>query len=202
MHLADGVLSMPAVTVTSVVAGGLLIYSLKGIKEEEIPKISLLTAAFFVLALISIPVGPSSIHPMLAGLLGIFLGRRSIIAVFIGLLLQALLFQHGGITTLGANTLLIGVPALFCAAMYRGLQTKLSRRFLLSGIIGTIGVIGTVLLLIVTLLFSDARYGEGFFSVIHLLIVGHIPLMIIEFFLTGFAVAFILRVRPNILQQV
>ncbi|WP_244269516.1 energy-coupling factor ABC transporter permease [Natronincola ferrireducens] len=45
-----------------------------------------MTAAF---SLISIPVAPSSIHPLLGGLLGIIVGKRNTIAVFIGLLLQS-----------------------------------------------------------------------------------------------------------------
>lgn len=83
MHLSDGVLTMPVVAATNVVAGGLIVYSLKTIIQEHIPKISLMTATFFVLSLITIPIEPSSVHPLLCGLLGIMLGWQSPIAIFI-----------------------------------------------------------------------------------------------------------------------
>lgn len=199
MHLSDGVLSMPVVIGTTAVAAGLLVYSVKGMKEEEIPLVSIMTATFFTLALISIPIGPSSVHPLLGGLLGIVLGRRSVLALVIGLFLQAMLFQHGGLTTIGINTLLIGIPALISHGLF--VKWKDARHsFAVYGFIGGLGVILSVVLLIGVLLLTDSRFGEGAFSVVNLLVLGHLPLVGIEFLLTGFAVSFILRVRPAMLQ--
>lgn len=200
MHLADGVISMPVVIGTSIAAAGLVTYSVHQMREEEIPKVSLMTATFFVLALISVPIGPSSAHPLLGGLLGIVLGKRSPLAIFIGLLLQAMIFQHGGLTTLGINTLLIGIPAIVAWKLYTGLE-KRANSFLVGGILGSLGVLLSVALLVVTLLLTDSSFGEGAFSVVNLLLLGHLPIFIIEFFLTGFALAFILRVRPNLIGQ-
>ncbi|AKL97238.1 cobalamin (vitamin B12) biosynthesis CbiM protein CbiM [Clostridium aceticum] len=198
MHLSDGVLSLPAVTVTSIAAGGMLLHSMKGIKEEEIAKISLMTATFFTFSLISIPIGPSSVHPLLAGLLGIVLGRRSSIAIFVGLLLQALFFQHGGLTTLGMNTLLIALPAMVSFKIFSLYSKKISV-YILGSFIGSFATVLSVLLLVVVLFFSNATYSEGFLSVINLLVLSHLPLLVIEGFLTAFAVGFIHRIRPNML---
>ena len=112
MHVADGVLNLSVAITTTAGAIGLLAYSIKGTKEKEIPAISLLASAFFVVSLINIPIGPTSIHPLLGGFLGLVLGRRAPFAIFIGLILQAILFQHGGISTFGANMLLMSIPAL------------------------------------------------------------------------------------------
>ena len=199
MHLADGVLSIPVAVSSYAVTAGLLAYSIKGMQEKEIPKVSLMTGGFFAISLISIPVGPSSIHPLLVGLLGIILGRRAPVAIFVGLLLQAVLFQHGGLTTLGANTMMLALPALVIYHIFKKTGTKMLWS---QGLIaGGAGVAGAVILLIVVLFFSDQRFAEGFFSVINILIAGHVPLVVIEALLTGFAIQYIYQVKPELLTQ-
>ncbi|WP_216829690.1 cobalt transporter CbiM [Alkalihalobacterium elongatum] len=201
MHLSDGVLNLPVVAVTTAAAGGLLFYSIKSITQEEIPKISLMTATFFVLSLISIPIGPSSVHPLLCGLLGIILGRRSAIAIFISLLLQALLFQHGGLTTLGANTLLVALPAIVCSFIfYHYKKNRSANLAVVASVIGMFGIVLTILLLSSILFLTSSYYTEGTFSVVRILLVGHIPLLLIEGILTGFIVKILLQVRPELIK--
>lgn len=200
MHLSDGVLTMPVVTVTTVAAGSLIAYSLKTLKQEDIPKISLMTATFFVLSLISIPIGPSSVHPLLCGLLGIMLGWQSPVAIFISLLLQALLFQHGGLTTLGANTLLVSVPAILCYYFFFHFnKNKKMSQTVIAGLSGLIGVLLAVLILIATLFITSSYFSEGSLSVIKLLVIGHIPLLFIETLLTAFIINILVKVRPELI---
>lgn len=200
MHLSDGVLTMPVVTVTTVVAGSLIAYSLKTLKQEDIPKISLMTATFFVLSLISIPIGPSSVHPLLCGLLGIMLGWQSPVAIFISLLLQTLLFQHGGLTTLGANTLLVSVPAILCYYFFFHFnKNKKMSQTVIAGLSGLIGVLLAVLILIATLFITSSYFSEGSLSVIKLLVIGHIPLLFIETLLTAFIINILVKVRPELI---
>lgn len=199
MHLADGVLNLPTAVATYGITAGLLGYSIKNIKEEEMPRISLMTGAFFAVSLISIPVGPSSIHPFLGGLMGVILGRHAPLAFFVGLLLQAVLFQHGGLTTLGANTVMLALPALLVYRLFHGMGKM--DFFLKGALAGGLAVVGTVFILIITLLFSDQRFGDGFFSVVNLLIVGHLPLVVIEGLITGFALKLLHTAKPDLLEQ-
>lgn len=201
MHLSDGVLSTAAVIVTSAIAGGMLVKAFKDVKEEEIPKISLMTATFFTFALISFPVGPSSVHPLLGGLIGIMLGTRSTIAIFIGLLLQAVLFQHGGLTTLGMNTIMVSIPAIIAHKMFARLASKKKNISLSAGLLAASAVILTVVILSIVLFLSGNAYADGFLSVINILAIGHIPLAIGEAILTSFIIGFIYRTRPNVLEQ-
>jgi len=199
LHLADGVLSIPVAGAAYAAAGAMLIYSARGIKEEEVPKVSLMTGGFFAISLISIPVGPSSIHPIMGGLLGIILGRRAPLAFFVGLLLQAILFQHGGLTTLGANTVMLALPALLVYKLFYSMNR--GSVFIKGALAGGLAIVGVVIILVFILFLSDQRFGEGFFSVINFLILGHIPLALVEGVMTGFALQLLYRVRPGLLGE-
>jgi cobalt/nickel transport system permease protein len=94
-----------------VIAGSIVAYTTKRMDIEDIPKCAVMTSCFFVTSLIHIPLAPTSIHLILSGLVGIILGRMAFCSIFLGLILQALLFQHGGVTTIGANSLMMGIPA-------------------------------------------------------------------------------------------
>ena len=77
-HIPDGVLSAPVLIGGGIVAAGLLAVGLKRLDEERIPRAAVLSATFFVASLIHIPVGPTSVHPLLTGLIGLVLaGRRA-----------------------------------------------------------------------------------------------------------------------------
>ncbi|GAE24891.1 substrate-specific component NikM of nickel ECF transporter [Halalkalibacter wakoensis JCM 9140] len=199
MHIADGVISLPVAIATTASAVGILAYSIKGVKEEEIPRISLLTGAFFVASLINIPIGPTSVHPLLGGFLGLVLGRRAPLGIFIGLILQAVLFQHGGITTLGANMILMSVPALII--YWLSLTFRKSPLFLKGFLSGFTAICIGVALLILLLLVSDQRYGDGVFSVIRIVIFAYVPLALLEGVLTGFAVKHLFEMKPSLFEK-
>ncbi|MEB3273062.1 MAG: cobalt transporter CbiM [Prochlorothrix sp.] len=124
MHVADGLLPAP-VCIGGYGVTGLITWAVlrqidrRSNPSAEIPKASLLTAAFFVSSSLYIPIPPVSVHLVLNGLLGAILGLYAFPAVLIGLLFQALVFGHGGLSTLGVNALIMGVPALVAAQIFR-----------------------------------------------------------------------------------
>jgi cobalt/nickel transport system permease protein len=75
----------------------------------------LLTALFFAGMMLNFPlVGPTTAHLLGGASIGLILGPfAGVISMTITLVLQALLFGDGGITTLGANVLNIGILAVF-----------------------------------------------------------------------------------------
>src|SRR5436190_9636815 len=119
VHISYGVLTTPWIVGGFVLAALLLFIATRRLHDEEIPRIAILTAAFFVASLIHIRVGPTSIHLLLSGLVGVVLGRRAPLAIFVGLLLQVILIQHGGYWTLGVNTCVMAVPALLSWGAFR-----------------------------------------------------------------------------------
>jgi len=114
MHISEGILSTPVLISGAVLAVAGTAVGLKKLDYERIPHVAILSAAFFVASLIHVPIGPSSVHLVLNGLMGLFLGWVVFPAILIGLILQAILFQFGGLTTLGVNTVLMGLPAFIC----------------------------------------------------------------------------------------
>lgn len=194
MHLADGVLSTSVVVATSAAAAAGVAVGIKGIEDEDIPKVSLMSAAFFGASLISIPVPPTSVHPLLCGLIGVLLGRKLCLAFLPALLLQALLFRHGGLTTVGANTLLLAIPGYLSYLLFRHLPVK--NITLRGGIAGGLSVVLAVVVLIALLVMTDPRFAQGDFSVARIVAVGHLPLVAVEGFVTGFAVRFLEKHKP------
>ncbi len=52
--------------------------------------------------------------------MGLLLGWPAFPAILVGLFLQALLFQFGGLTVLGVNTFNVAVPAVLCFYLCAG----------------------------------------------------------------------------------
>src|SRR6478752_187381 len=121
VHISDNVLAPPFWLAGFAVAAVLLGVAMWRVREDEIPRIGLLTAAFFVASSIHVKVPPSSVHLLLNALVGVVLGRRAPLAIAVGLFLQAALLGHGGYSTLGVNTTIIAVPALMADRLFRAL---------------------------------------------------------------------------------
>ena len=119
MHISEGILSTPVLISGAVLATAGTAVGLKKLDYERIPQVAILSAAFFVASLIHVPIGPSNVHLVLNGLMGLFLGWVVFPAILIGLILQAILFQFGGLTTLGVNTVVMGLPAFICFLAFR-----------------------------------------------------------------------------------
>jgi cobalt/nickel transport system permease protein len=126
MHISEGLMSAPVLIGGAVLTLSGLAYGLKCLKSEDIPKASILSAVFFVASLIHVPIGPSSAHLVLNGLIGILMGWAAFPIIFLGLLLQGLLFNFGGLTTLGLNTFNMAAPAVVFGLCLRPLANSQS----------------------------------------------------------------------------
>lgn len=118
MHLSEGILPMDQALAWSALAVPALVWSLRGerIARKEEPSSAVLmagaTSLLFAGTLMPLPVpvvGATS-HICLTPLLAMIVGVRRILwPTFFVLLLHAMFFAHGGITTLGVNTLTLGL---------------------------------------------------------------------------------------------
>jgi cobalt/nickel transport system permease protein len=124
MHISEGVLSVSLAGqgvllagVGATVAGTAI--GLRKLDAERVPQVAVLSSAFFVASLIPIPLGPTYVHLVLCGLMGLVLGWSAFPAVLVALVLQAVLFSMGGPTTLGINTFVMAAPAVACHYLFR-----------------------------------------------------------------------------------
>ncbi|HIJ20834.1 MAG TPA: cobalt transporter CbiM, partial [Deltaproteobacteria bacterium] len=107
MHISEGILSGPVLISGVALAAAGTAIGLKKLDYERIPRAAILAASFFVASLIHVPVGPSSVHLILNGIVGLILGWGAFPVILVALVLQAIFFQFGGITTLGVNTMIM-----------------------------------------------------------------------------------------------
>ena len=201
MHMSDGVLSLPVIVFGWVLTILFLAFSLRRVSRisaddaaAQIPKIAVMTAAFFVASLIEIPVGPTSVHLVLAGLLGVILGPYAFAAVFVALFMQAAFFHFGGLSSLGANALNMGLCAFFAAYLYRALSKKLDKA-LSAGLSAALSVLLGASIVFVFLMVSSGT----FLHYAKLELIAHAVLAVAEGVITAAAVTFILKVKPSLL---
>jgi cobalt/nickel transport system permease protein len=169
---------------------------LKKLDYERIAKAGVLSAAFFVASLIHVPIGPANVHLILNGIVGLLLGWGAVPVILVALLLQGVIFQFGGITTLGVNTLIMAGPAVICYYLFGRLLWK--KPFVSSFgafACGALSVLIGGIIVAFSLMFTD----ENFFEIALLVVAAHIPVMIIEGFITAFAVNFLKKVQPDML---
>lgn len=213
MHIPDGILPAQVYAAGYAITGGLTWTALRQINrtsdpQREMPKAAMLTAAFFVGSSISLPIPPASVHLVLNGLLGTLLGWYAWPAILVGLLLQALLLGHGGLTTLGVNAVLMGVPALIAFGVYnlRHLAPQWlspTLRFgIFSWLAGMVGLGLSALIFFSLILFTipagiDVATEK---QALTLLLIAHIPLMVIEGGFTTMLGSFLRRIKPELVE--
>lgn len=199
MHISEGVLSPAVLGGGAALAAVGTAIGLKKLDYEAIPRVAILSAAFFVASLIHVPVGPVGLHLVLNGLMGLLLGWLAFPAILIALFLQALLFQFGGLTVLGVNTFSMAAPAVICFYFYRDL---LRRGGALASVAafacGATAILLSGVSVAVALLFT----GESFLEVAELVALAHLPVMIIEGIITLFVFLFLQKVRPEMLEEI
>ncbi len=199
MHISEGVLSPAVLGGGAALAAVGTFIGLKKLDYEAIPRVAILSAAFFVASLIHVPYGPVGLHLVLNGLMGLLLGWLAFPAILIALLLQALLFQFGGLTVLGVNTVTMAAPAVICFYTYRGfLRQGGAAASAAAFACGVAAILLSGVLVAAALLFT----GQAFLEVAELVALVHIPVMIIEGIITLFVFLFLKKVRPEMLEGI
>lgn len=169
---------------------------LKKLDYDEIARAGMLSGVFFVASLVHVPLGPTSVHLILNGIVGLLLGWAAFPAILVALALQAVFFQFGGITALGVNTVIMAVPAVagyyaFSPLLRRSRPVALAAAFACGFMAVCIGgiIVG------MALMFTE----EKFFEVAVAVVAAHLPVMIIEGLVTALCVAFLRKVQPAML---
>ena len=198
MHISEGVLSAPVLGAGAVLTLGGLAIGLRKMDYDKLPEVAVLSSVFFVASLIHVPIGPSAAHLILNGICGLLLGWLAFPAIFVGLTLQAVLFEFGGLTTLGVNTFNMAFPAVILGFLCRYFieSSHSAVRIGAEFVAGAGAILLSGVLVAASLVLA---LGHSMESAARLVVLTHVPVMIIEGLITVFVVEFIRRVRPEML---
>jgi cobalt/nickel transport system permease protein len=119
MHIPDGFLNMPVIGITWVLAIALLALCLKQVEaeyqERTVPLMGVCAAFIFAAQMINFPIpGGTSGHLLGGTLAGVLLGPwAGSLVMSVVFIVQAFIFQDGGITVMGANIFNMGLIGTF-----------------------------------------------------------------------------------------
>ncbi len=130
-------------------------------------------------------------HLGLYGLLGILLGRRAFPVLFASLLFQSLLFQHGGLLSLGLNALNMGCGAVAGWAIWRIGAVPQTPRAAAAGFLGAL-----LPAFLLAAEFELAAYGRGFYVIAS----AYAAVALVEAAATAAIITFLGKTKPEILR--
>ena len=213
MHVAEGILPVSWAGLWFLVALPFVAWGLEVIKRRRAadPRsttmVAMVGAAVFVISCMPVPIpwlGTCS-HPCGTGLATLLIGPGPTVVVSsIALLLQALFLAHGGLTTLGANIVSMGVVgALGAYAAFHSLRAARVPIFAAAVVAGMISDWATYAMTSLELsaaLHGDGSIGAMFLAVGAAFVPTQLPLGIAEGLLTAMAYRFVLARRPELLE--
>lgn len=201
MHLSEGVLHAPVLLANAVLAAGGVAIGLRKLEQERLPLTALFAAAFFVAGTIHVPVGIGSVHLILNGMAGIFLGWAVFPAFLIALLLQVLFFSFGGFAVLGVNLCIMAIPAVIAHYLWRTRlrpQMSLKDRLFVGIGAGVVGVGGAAALASLELMLDG---GKSYTDLVWLLLASHLPVFVLDSVISVGVISLLCKMYPDALNR-
>jgi cobalt/nickel transport system permease protein len=210
MHIPDGFLTLYVSVPTFIITIIFWIISFKKIKitDQQVPIMGLLTALFFAAMMMNYPViGGTTAHLLGGPSIGLILGPfAGCISITIILVLQALLFGDGGLTTLGANVLNMGVIGVFvpCALflimnkLFKGTGKKL---FVMIFISAFVSDVLAAISAGIELGLSTPTFQYGLSIAVPAMAINHSIIGVAEGIVTVVLIGTLLKLRPDVLEK-
>lgn len=212
MHISEGILPVGWSVLWFLAAIPFVAMGLRRIRERAAkdpsfkPMIGLVGAAVFIISCmpIPVPIAGTCSHPCGTGMAAILVGPSvSVVLASIALLLQALFLAHGGLTTLGANIMSMGVAGSFAGYGIFVLSRKIGLPYLLAaflaGVLSDWATYAATSFVLSAALHADVSLWKMFVAVAAAFVPTQLPLGILEGFLTAGAYGFIHSRRPQYL---
>jgi cobalt/nickel transport system permease protein len=210
-HISDGILTPQwciawyIVAAVFVAIGAREISQRRKINPAYMSIVGLLGAAVFVISVwhIPVPVTGSCSHPVGTAMGAMIIGPFPTVVISAIALFFQTFIGHGGITTIGANTVSMGIVGAFTGYLtFRGFKKAGASVWLSAGMGGLVGDLMTY----VTAAFELALsiHPNNLFEWWGIFTVGYlptqIPLAILEFGFTAAAIQYIANHRPELLK--
>lgn len=208
LHIPDGFLNLPVSLLTWVAAIVLVAFSLNHVQREyqerTVPLMGVCAAFIFAAQMINFPIpGGTSGHLLGGTLAGVLLGPwAGTLVMAVVFIVQAVLFQDGGLTVLGANIFNMGLIGTFAGYyLYKALRSSLGfNTWRATAIAIAVAawasvVIGSIVCAIQLALSETVPLAVSLIA----MLTWHIPIGIGEALITLAAVSYIWRTRPDML---
>lgn len=207
MHIPDGFLSLPVSLLTWIVAIGLIALALNRVQadyqERAVPLMGVCAAFIFAAQMINFPiVGGTSGHLLGGTLAGVLLGPwAGTLVMSVVFIVQAFLFQDGGLTVLGANIFNMGLIGTFGGYyLYKAIRFAIGRHSWRGMSIATAVASWVSVIVAATVTsFELALSGTVTLAVaLSAMLSWHVLIAIGEAIITVIAVSFVWRSRPDL----
>jgi cobalt/nickel transport system permease protein len=212
MHISEGILPVQWAALWFALAIPFVAWGLRNLrirsKEEPHLKamVGLVGAAVFVISCMPIPVPTAGTcsHPCGTGMAAILIGPTlTVVVASIALVLQALFLAHGGLTTLGADILSMGVIGAFTGygvfVLARRLGAPLVVAAFMAGLLSDWAVYAGTSFFLATALHGEGSLATMFFTIGVAFVPTQVPLGILEGFLSAGCYSFVHARRPEYL---
>lgn len=212
MHISEGILPLNwaalwyALAIPFVAYG---LYSLNRRSRDDLsfkPLVGLMAAVVFIISCMPIPIpfaGTCS-HPCGTGISGILVGPAiSVVITAVALLIQAIFLAHGGLSTLGADIVSMGVMGSFAGYFTFRLLLSLRMGIAVAGFMAGLFADWATYLMTSVELASGIKGGAAFLPLFWKILIAFIPtqlpLGILEGAITAGMVMLLYKKRPDIL---
>jgi cobalt/nickel transport system permease protein len=212
MHISEGILPFSWAVFWFLIAIPFLaygLYRLKKLSREDLsfkPLVGLLAAFVFIISCMPVPVPTAGTcsHPCGTGLSAILVGPGiSILIAAVALLIQALFLAHGGLSTLGANVLAMGVMGSLVGFLtFRILRTfraSLAVAGFSAGLLADWATYATTSFILTLGIRGDASFSSIFTKILIAFIPTQLPLGLLEGAMTAGMVILLSKKRPDLL---
>ena len=212
MHISEGILPFNWAALWYIAALPFIAYGiwkLKAVSKDDLsfkPLAGLMAAAVFIISCMPVPVPTAGTcsHPCGTGISAILLGPGiSILIAAAALLIQALFLAHGGLSTLGANIISMGVAGSVAGYLtFKGLRIFRANMIVAGFMAGLLADWATYLATSVELasgLKGNSPFWPLFTKIVIAFIPTQLPLGILEGAMTAGIVVLLHNKRPDIL---
>jgi cobalt/nickel transport system permease protein len=212
MHISEGILPLPWAALWFAVAAPFVVLGVRRLNllaQGDLamkPLVGLLAAVVFIISCLPVPVPTAGTcsHPCGTAISAILLGPLvSVLVSAVALLIQALVMAHGGLSTLGADIVSMGVVGSFAGyGTFRLLRRGGAGLGTAAFVAGVVTDWATYLTTSVELA-SGIRGGEPFFPLAGKIMLAFVPtqlpLGLLEGAMTAGMVTLLARKRPDLL---
>lgn len=212
MHLSEGILPLPWAGLWFALAIPFVWWGIRDLrsrsKDEPHLKamVGLVGAAVFVISCMPIPVPTAGTcsHPCGTGMAAILIGPSlTVVVASVALTLQALFLAHGGLTTLGADIMSMGVAGAFVGygvfVFCRRVGLPLMVAAFAAGILSDWATYGVTSFVLALALHGDSSLWTLFWTIVVAFVPTQVPLGILEGFIAAGAYRFVRTRRPEYL---